>query len=248
MGPSAEERAHEYAEVLSIVSHDIRAPLGVILAAVSELNDPRVGTLSDEQRALVQLVRRSGERLTRLAANVSFVRRASAGPLVLSRQPTDLRDVARRAIDSFERSGEIGKKLRVALEIPAVRVGVDADAELLVQAATNVLANAIRAARSEITVTVAAADGAPTLAIGDDGPGIPASVRPRLFARGAARSADAKPESERDVRGLGLVVAKGIADAHGATLTVASGVDLSPRPLGTQVKFVFRGEDFGAQL
>src|SRR6202041_3876264 len=126
----ADESA-SHAEVLSIVSHDIRAPLGVILAAVSELADPRVGPLNDQQRTLLQLVRRSSERPPRLAANVHFLKRTAVSELPLARAQVDLRDIARRAIDSFERSGELGKKVHAVLHVPAGRVGVDVDAELV---------------------------------------------------------------------------------------------------------------------
>lgn len=234
MEGGAEESARN-AEVLAIVSHDIRAPLGVILAAVSELLDPRVGSLTDEQRALVQLVRRSSERLTRLAANVFFLKRASGVDLALARQPVDLRDVARRAIDSFERSGEIGKALRVVLHVPGERVEVKAEAELLVHAVTNVLANAIRVARSEIVVTVEMGGVGPAVVVDDDGPGIPASLAPVLFDSGARL----RPGQGRQPRGLGLLIVKGIVDAHGANVSARNRVDERDRPVGATVRIGF---------
>src|SRR5947209_14943126 len=97
-----ERRIH--AEVLSIVSHDIRAPLGVILGAVTELLDPTIGPLNEEQRALVQLVRRSSEKLARLAANVLFLNRIEAKRVELQRQRVDARMIVRRAMEGFERA------------------------------------------------------------------------------------------------------------------------------------------------
>ena len=106
-GPSDEPAAR--AEVLAVVSHDIRAPLGVILGAVTELMDPRMGPLTEAQRGLLQLVRRSSERLVRLAGNVQVLSRLEGGGLTLARQALDARDLARRAVESFERSGESTK-------------------------------------------------------------------------------------------------------------------------------------------
>ena len=230
MDPGGDESAR-HAEVLSTVSHDIRAPLGVILAAVSELLDPRVGPLTDEQRALVQLVRRSSERLSRLAANVFFLKRAGAGDLALSRQPLDLRDLARRAIDGFERSGEIAKKPSVTLHVPGERVEVQGDAELLLHACTNVLANAVRAARAQIVVTVAGGGEAPAVLVEDDGPGIPASLIRLLFDPGAQLD-----RNERSPRGLGLPITRRIVDAHGGVLTAEIRFDNENRPVGTCVR------------
>jgi signal transduction histidine kinase len=240
--PAREPRADEnarHAEVLSIVSHDIRAPLGVILAAVSELQDPRVGPLTDEQRALVQLVRRSSERLSRLAANVFFLRR-SMSELALSLQPIDLRDVARRVLESFERSGEIAKKPNVVLELPPERVQVEGDAELLLQASTNVLANAIRVARSEIVVSVETDAGVSYLRFDDDGPGIPPALREALFPP-PAQTASPSPRERADApdhppRGLGLAVTRRIVEAHQGVLTAEARVGREHRPVGTTVR------------
>jgi signal transduction histidine kinase len=230
MDSRADENAR-HAEVLSIVSHDIRAPLGVILAAVSELLDPRVGPLTDEQRALVQLVRRSSERLSRLAANVFLLKRISVGELALSRQPLDLRDLARRAIDGFERSGEIAKKPHVTLHVPGERVDVSGDAELLLHACTNVLANAVRAARSQIIVTVVCDAEDAAVLVEDDGPGIPADLI-RLLLDPAARL----DRSDGPPRGLGLPIVRRIIDAHGGVLTAETRLDSQNRPVGTSVR------------
>lgn len=228
----AEERARN-AEILSIVAHDIRGPLGVILVAVSELLDGRVGAVTDEQRALVQLVRRSCERLGRLAANVAFLEKASTGEPALSRTSLDLRDIARRAVESFERSGEVGKRLKITLRVPEERVGIEGDAELLVQACVNVLANAVRAGKAEIIVSVESDAGVPVLLVDDDGPGIPDAMRPTLFeskCRGAG---------EREPRGLGLPIVRGILQAHGAAVTAGSRPVTDGRPAGARIRMAF---------
>ncbi len=233
----AEDRAR-HAEVLSIVSHDIRGPLGVILVAVSELLDGRVGALTEEQRGLVQLVRRSSERLSRLAANVSFLEKTVAGEPALAREPADLRDVARRAVQSFERSGEIGKRVRVTLHVPDERVGVAVDAELAGQACVNVLANAIRVARNEIHVTVALDDGTPVILVDDDGPGVAPQLQPTLF------EPDRRPIADRDPRGLGLPIVHGIVRAHGGSVSAENRTDAAvpgqpERPVGARIRIVF---------
>jgi signal transduction histidine kinase len=252
-GANANEDANvrQHAELLSIVSHDIRAPLGVILAAISELNDPRVGTLTDEQRGLLLLVRRSSERLNRLAGNVQFLKRIVLGDVTLARQPIDLRDVARRAVESFEKSGEVGKKIRATLRVPDERVGASGDAELLVHATTNLVANAIRAARTEVTVSALVDGGVATLVVEDDGPGISAALLPLLFER-AAPGTDtlAAPRTPlADVqRGLGLIVVRGIVDAHGAVIASENRLDPAGKSAGARLRITLPDTAPGAQL
>jgi two-component system sensor histidine kinase KdpD len=217
----------EYAEVLSVISHDIRAPLGVILVAVSELQDPELGPLTNEQRTLVQLVRRASEKLSRLASNVLYLNRLSNGNLAASRARADLREIASRAVQSFERSGELGKH-RVALALPDARVEVDADAEAAAHALVNVIANALRFAHSEVRVSVTDDPEGPTVRVEDDGPGFVDDAVAGLF--------DPRTRiSTHPPRGLGLAVTKGILEAHGGAVDVET-IREEGRPLGARVR------------
>src|SRR5689334_3076941 len=90
--------------LLSLVSHDIRAPLSVMSGAMNELTHPTVGRLNDEQRAMIGLMRRSIDRLGHLATNLSLLAKLETGHLELSRQRVDLcakiRDLAQKDASS----------------------------------------------------------------------------------------------------------------------------------------------------
>ncbi|HEY2511591.1 MAG TPA: HAMP domain-containing sensor histidine kinase [Polyangiaceae bacterium] len=216
------------AEILSVVSHDIRAPLGVILVALSELVSPQLGPLTDEQRALLLLIRRSGERLSRLSTNVLYLNRARGGTIGRPRAAVDLRDVARRAFESLERSGELSK-VDARLELPPERVEVAAEAESLVHAIANLLANAVRFARSSVRVRVSATP-TPQVSVDDDGPGFVHEAVPLAFD--AARLGQGESLA---VHGLGLVVVKAIGDAHDATVKLETQRDARGEPRGGRV-------------
>jgi signal transduction histidine kinase len=204
------ERARQvHSDTLSVISHDIRAPLGVILGAVTELLNPQLGELNDEQRALVQLVRRSSEKLARLANNVMFVNRMESSHIELSRQSTDMRIVVKRAIEAVERSGELGK-LAMTSTFPDAPATASIDVERASQALANVFANALRFARKEVRVIVSGDARGAHVIVEDDGPGLSPAAIPALFDRAErANAAGGKPGS-----GLGLFVVKGIIDAH----------------------------------
>jgi len=83
----------------------------------------------------------------------------------------------------------------------------------------NLLDNAIRYARHRVLVTAAAGPDGTIVEIADDGPGIPASERERVFGRFVRL--DASREHASRSAGLGLAIAREIATAHGATIVLA---------------------------
>jgi two-component system sensor histidine kinase GlrK len=121
----------------------------------------------------------------------------------------------RRALEAFERSGELGR-LGVASSLPDDPIDVDVDPERVGHAIVNVLANAVRFARGQIRITMAASErGSASVAIEDDGPGISPEPMARFF------DAETLPElgGVPPARGLGLVVARGIVAAHQGAVT-----------------------------
>ncbi len=215
-----------HSETLSVNSHDIRAPLGVILGAVTELMSPQVGPLNDEQRALVGLVRRSSEKLARLANNVMFLQRMESQRVELARQSVDVRILVQRSIEAFGRSGELGK-IGITPALPVAPAPVYVDAERATQVLANVLANALRFARREVRARLEEDPSGVALVIEDDGPGVSAPMLPALFD--PTKRAPNAPA----VTGLGLRVAKAILDAHGGAIRaeniVADGATIGAR-------------------
>ena len=248
-----------HSETLSVVSHDIRAPLGVILGALTELANPQVGALNDDQRTLLQLVRRSSEKLSRLANNVMFLNRiesaqpdAGSGdrvtPIELARHPSDLRVVVRRAVEAFERSGELGK-IALTTTLPEEAAMTNIDAERIGHLLANVVANALRFARKAVSIAIASDAEGVHLVVDDDGPGFVDAMIPTLFDRTLRPSVTAgKPP-----RGLGLVVVKGIVDAHDAIVRAENIPGDTPhedapaasvRPKGARIRVTFPNVTF----
>src|SRR5690606_13193050 len=106
---------------------------------------------------------------------------------------------------------------RLSFEVTGDRdVVADVDVDGYAEAIGNLLDNAARHARQRVDVHVGRSNGVVAVEIGDDGPGIPADARERVFDRFV--SLDGGPGS-----GLGLPIARGIAEAHGGSLEYDGG-------------------------
>ena len=198
--------------LLSLVAHDIRAPLSVIGGAMSELTHPTVGVLNDEQRMLLALMKRGIERLGRLATNLSYVSKLEAGQLELARRRADLCGVVRDAARKMQESEDFGSiELLIEAEKP---VAVDVDPEKFAVVVGNLVSNALRFARRRIVLRVAVLGDAARVEVEDDGSGIPAGDDD-IFERIHL----AKKRKGLAGSGLGLSIVRGITLAHGGWAT-----------------------------
>jgi len=120
--------------------------------------------------------------------------------------------------------------LGVAAAQPATVAG---DADALRTLLRNLVDNAVRytPAGGRVDIAVESTAAGPRVTVSDDGPGIPAEERRRVFDRFYRRAGTAPPGS-----GLGLAIVKAIADAHGATVTLADGP--SGKGLAVTVSFI----------
>jgi signal transduction histidine kinase len=158
------------------------------------------------------------DRLTNLVEALLRLSHADAGRVRLRREPTDLEALARDSAGSLALLAEERRQhLRVDAAGPIV---VDADRMLLREAITNVLDNAIKYSppASVIEVHVAQSDGHGLLTISDQGPGIPAAYRERVFDR-FFRLDEGRSRDQGGV-GLGLSIAKWAVEVNGGRISV----------------------------
>ena len=185
-----------------------------IIGAASSLADPALDLAAPARASMAATIRDEGERLDRYIQNLLDMTRLGHGALVPKRVPADLREIA----------GSARHRLRGALRDHRVEVAVPDDLPqvlvdplLIEQVVMNLLDNAAKYAPegSRIDVT-ARVDGARAeLSVGDDGPGIPADARGRVFDM-FYRVAEG--DGQRAGTGLGLAIARGIVEAHGGTI------------------------------
>ncbi len=205
-------------EFVSLVSHELRTPLTSIRGYL-ELALEDVDTLSDDQRQYLAVVQRNSERLLRLVGDLLFVAQVDAGRLQIEREASDLSAIARECVQGAE---PVAAGRGVGLTLEAEPTCIDGDPARLAQLIDNLVSNAIKFTEPGGTVTVRVrreADAA-VLEVSDSGIGIPADEQDQLFER-FFRSSNARRAAIQGT-GLGLVIVRAIADAHGGTVSIES--------------------------
>lgn len=201
-------------DVVSIVSHDLRNPLGVVLAASDLLLDLPLD--EDERRQQAEIIQRSGKRMQNLIEDLLDVARIEAGAFVVRPSLEDLGPIVEEARVLFADQAEHGG-IELRVEALAVYLRARVDRDRLLQALANLLDNALRATPEggSVVVGVHQDEDAVSLTVSDTGPGIEASLLEHLFERFS------RAKSERGGgAGLGLAIVKGVADAHGGQVAV----------------------------
>ncbi|GAA3140883.1 hypothetical protein GCM10010466_34910 [Planomonospora alba] len=213
-------------ELVALVSHELRAPIGAVRGYVEMLlDDPDLG---EEQRAFAGVIDRKSAHLQRLVDDLLDLARLDAGHMGIDPRPVSLTRLVRQSVEDLRPAAEAG---RLAVEVDLDRhLGVHADPVRLRQVLDNLLSNAVKYTPEGGRVTVTARheedageeggrDGIVVVTVADTGIGIPAEQYPQLFTR-FFRASTAQ-EAGIEGTGLGLPITKAIVDAHGGEISVA---------------------------
>lgn len=203
-------------DVVSIVSHDLRNPLGVALASADLILDLPLD--EQQRRRQAEIIRRSGKRMQRLIEDLLDVARMEAGALVVRPSREEMQPILEEAREVFaDQASDRSIELVVlpCQDEPTARV----DRDRILQGLSNLLDNAIRLTPEGGTVSMQAEEEGDDvlISVSDTGPGIDPEVVDRLFDRFAQGE-----EVDRGAAGLGLSIVKGVAAAHGGDVSVVS--------------------------
>jgi signal transduction histidine kinase len=192
--------------------------MAAVIGAARTLQE-RWRTLSPDQReAFLALIADETNRLAALIGDVLDTSRIEAGTFNYRFADVDLAAIVRDAVGTASvGQDEVRVRAVVAEELPLIR----GDAERLRQVLTNLIDNAVKysPAGDEVAVRARRDDGRLLIEVADNGPGIPFDQQRLIFEKfGRADVAGgSKPGT-----GLGLFIARSIAEAHGGTLDVES--------------------------
>ncbi|HMJ26418.1 MAG TPA: DUF4118 domain-containing protein [Pyrinomonadaceae bacterium] len=242
--------------LLDAVTHDIRTPLTSIKASATllledrEANEQIEKLSSEEQQAMLRVITHGADRLDRFVEGIVDLARIETGDMKLYRNwgaVDDIIDAALAQAEPLTRQHQI--RVSVEDELPVVRVDARAVAEVIY----TLIDNASKYAPADTLIIIEAtrvADDMIEIAVEDQGPGIPAPLRERVFERFYRADSNGPAGGHSGGIGMGLAIAKGIVEAHSGRIWIEGG------PVGRGSRIVFtvpvgddepRGADGNAQ-
>lgn len=202
-------------ELMGIVAHDLRNPLGAITMKAALL---RRGAESERTRQQAESIENVTMRMEYLIRTMLDVATMEAGTFSVTPVPCDVEDLLREAMDMFVALAA-SKQVRLEQRIKAPRLAIRADRERVLQVLSNLLGNALKFTPPGGHVTLSLDRQGTDVRFGvlDTGPGIAREHLPNVFDRFWKHETPGKKGT-----GLGLFIAKGIIDAHGGRIWVES--------------------------
>jgi signal transduction histidine kinase/CHASE3 domain sensor protein len=207
-------------DFVATVSHELRTPLTSVRGYLELVLDGEAGELNEDQERFLAVAQRNADQLLRLVGDLLFVSRVEGGQLSLERGEVDLAAVAFESIEAARPLADArGATLHLSVE-PMPRLW--GDGPRLTQLLDNLVSNAVKFCGREghVEVRTERDNGYAVISVSDDGIGIPGHELKRLFDRffrSSTATARAIPGT-----GLGLTIAKAIAEGHGGRITVES--------------------------
>jgi|MudIll2142460700_1097286.scaffolds.fasta_scaffold23189_1 signal transduction histidine kinase len=207
--------------ILAVVSHDLRGPLHSISLACEALREEVSGVAT----RYIGAIERASQRAERLIADLLEASAIENGELALARVTVDASSLVKQATADHEllvkESGS-----QITAHVPSEPTLVSADRDRVLQVLSKLIGNALKHARgAPIDIELRTTDKDAIIAVRDKGPGIEAAALPHVFDR-------YWHSRTKGGAGLGLAIAKGIVEAHGGTIRVAS-----KRGEGTELSF-----------
>ena len=209
------------ADFVSMVSHELKNPITVVSATAQTLQARWRMLTAAQRESFLALIGAEMERLTGLAGDVLDTSRLEAGTFSYRFEEVDLGGVVHEAVETAVLAQQ---EVPVLESVRGVLPAIRGDHARLRQVLNNLIENAVKYSPEggEVRVSAAAANGAVQIAVQDAGPGIPSDQRAVIFEKFGR--ADVEGGSKPGT-GLGLFIARSIAEAHNGSLEVSCGPD-----------------------
>jgi len=203
-------------EYIHTISHDLRAPLQVILGQAQIIG--RYAERADQVRRSAQAIVAGARRMNVMIQELVDSARIEAGQLRLEKQPVDLKPFLSDLLDRIKEGIEGVDRIKV--EMPPDLPRVSADPDRLERIFLNLLTNALKYSPSkrEVLVRARKTDDEVTISVADQGIGITPEDFPHIFER----FYEPKGGRRAGGLGLGLYITKMLVEAHGGRIWVES--------------------------
>ncbi|MBI3700183.1 MAG: sensor histidine kinase [Afipia sp.] len=220
----AEKASRTKSQFLANMSHELRTPLNAILGFSEMIHSGAFGTSVAKHMEYAKIIHGSGHHLLALINDILDLAKIEAGGMQLRADEVDLKHLIEdsvRLLDAKARDG--GLALRA--ELPADLPKIVADERALKQILLNLLSNAVKFTPAGGNVSAFAdvdQDGCVIFGVSDTGLGIAKDDRARVFENFGQGRHDVTTADKGT--GLGLPIVKGLAEAHGGSITLESEV------------------------
>jgi signal transduction histidine kinase len=208
-------------DFLSMVSHELKAPLSSLLMQISVVNDGMAGELTEKQSELLSKAKDKAKGMITLVNDLLDYRRIQEGKSIQKIESLDLHEILERTIELMRLSAE-DKQIKLTTEIMEDLPLFSGDRGGIQAIFVNLISNAIKytPAGGSVHVTLTMAGKDIRFKVVDDGMGIAPEDLDRIFEKFYR----IKTEQTRSIAGsgLGLSIVKGIVDAHNGTVHVES--------------------------
>ena len=209
-------------DFLSNVSHELRTPLSVVVGFVYLLLNQVIGKLTEEQQRVLETVYRNSEELLELIDNVLWMTSLNSGDAAASIENFDGREVVKEAVKRYQRTVQ-EKGLALSVEMADSEISIASDRSKVERIFQNVFNNAIKfTAQGEIKVRAhpSADHTSVEFEIADTGIGIEKNKMDSIFE--PFQQVDTSIHRSFSGLGLGLTVARRMAELIGGTLEISS--------------------------
>lgn len=213
----ASVRARE--EVLAIVSHDLRNPLGVMLMSAGMIERKLKDNSNEEWiRGQAEKIKKSGQRMNELIEDLLSLTKIEAGHFSLQKEEQSVKGLLDEVVETA-RSLASEKHLQVEVDLPAEDKKVEVDHNQILRVFGNIISNGIKFSPPDGVIKIAAdyKEEEVIFSVSDTGPGIAEHHINNVFDRFWQAQGTAHKGT-----GLGLAISKGIVQAHGGNIWVRS--------------------------
>ena len=217
-----EELERLRAEFLGMVSHELRAPLTAIKGSAATLLEDSADLDEAEMREFHRIIHEQAGHMRSLIGALLDAGRIEAGMLSVAPEPSEVAALVDRARNTFLSGGGLHN---VAIDLPPDLPRVMADRRRIAQVLNNLLSNAARHSPESSPIRVEAARDGVHVAVSvcDEGRGIAPELLPHLFSKYAGpRGAAGGGGRAVTGTGLGLIICKGLVEAHGGRIRAES--------------------------
>jgi signal transduction histidine kinase len=207
-------------DLVHMVVHDMRSPIGVMKVYLDFLHEDGVGVFDDQQMKNIEEAMSCAEKLNDIAESLLDVSRLESGKMPLTKEPCDLVEIVSKAAETPPYPFEDRK---AKLSIQTKTAMVECDPGLIRRVLKNLVGNAFKFTPSsgKVAVEIEKRQGNVHISVKDTGEGIPEEFLDKIFQKFISRQS-ARRRKKYYSTGLGLAFCKLAVEAHGGTIEVES--------------------------